>query len=708
MKKLVVWTSMLVLVFASAPSFAQNWVRGMLETSKEAARGAGRAGSKAAKGAAKAAEESAEHAAEAARNAGRSAGNAGRSGSRAAEGSGRGATHGNGNAGGNGSRVTESSGRGGSTNHGNGNAGRSAGRATEGAGRSGSTHRYQPSSNAKELAAQNRFQRVQNSVERQGVESQRSANQNVPPNGGNGAAAPRELPRYESQADLAQAVGEHYEGTGGIDAINRVTDRQVKIYRLPEDVVYAPNGGTGQILKEGTLVTYDATGLYKGQILRDAEALEAFKLIEEPTIVPERYSKVWAWQQEIRQRKGKSEIYNDVNELADDAFFPYKQDIYVKEVGRRLFDPSINSEVMVYDLPAEELLLQEPGRELLTFRRGEYFIAHKPLGGQNWLVSKENLSTQYKAVSETVTESKLTARAVKPSEEYHLDGSYQNYRGKVLRTASDQGINISAQEVNQELLFQWEERIGKSFYNDPTQLARDLYEFYEGEGEKVQSRMISSSRHGEALAFELPVDGIQFRLRRANGSPAMIELMEEGTLFTLSADGWFVLYDEAAGVGRLARYDGDILSRITLIEKLPLDRANRSLLSTPLRSVKKKSSAELYTANRNANAKALSEQQQLWRNEQWPETFDSYESLGDFLRIFNKNAAPKVQLQVSREASPSEVYYIYEFPVEGLRVNSEPPLSPTISVLLYHVKERKAMRMDREVLENPDHFKFVD
>ncbi len=296
MKKLAVWASMLVLVFASAPSFAQ--LRGAGRAAGEASRGAGRAAGEAARGASRAA-------GEAARGAERAGRNAGHSGGRAVEGAGRGTTHGNSGAGRGASATHGNSGAGRGTTHGNsgagrgasathgnsgavgeasrgnGNAGRSVGRATEGAGRSGSTHRYQPSSSGKDLAAQNRSQRVQNSVERRGVESQRSANQNVPPNGGNGAAAPRELPRYESQADIAADVAKHYEGKGGVEVVDRGTGKHVTLYELPEDVVYAKPGTEPVVLKKGTFITYDANGIYEGQLLLEPQALEAFPPVHE-------------------------------------------------------------------------------------------------------------------------------------------------------------------------------------------------------------------------------------------------------------------------------------------------------------------------------------------------------------------------------------------------------------------------------------------
>ncbi len=131
MKKLIVWVSMLVLVFTSAPSFAQ-FRRGAGRAAGEAARGASRAAGEAARGASRAA-------GEAARGAERAGRNAGHSGGRAAEGAGRSATHGNSNAGRSGSATHGNSGAGrsGEATHGNGGAGRGGSRATEGSGRAG-------------------------------------------------------------------------------------------------------------------------------------------------------------------------------------------------------------------------------------------------------------------------------------------------------------------------------------------------------------------------------------------------------------------------------------------------------------------------------------------------------------------------------------------------------------------------------------------
>ncbi len=224
MKKLLVWASMLILIFAGTPSFS-NIVEGVVkggrkalrsagETAGEAARGAERAAKQAAKGTRKTIKTSGgglfkgtghdgggvkletnttpvtSHARGGATHGNGSAGgsashgngNARNGGSRVTEGAGRSATvtHGNGNVGGNGSRATEVSGRSASAARGNNNAQRSASRGD------GSTARnvtytnvnraaaYKRNPKGKNLAARDRSQRLPISVERQGVQAQRT------------------------------------------------------------------------------------------------------------------------------------------------------------------------------------------------------------------------------------------------------------------------------------------------------------------------------------------------------------------------------------------------------------------------------------------------------------------------------------------------------------------------------------------------------
>lgn len=198
-----------------------------------------------------------------------------------------------------------------------------------------------------------------------------------------------------------------------------------------------------------------------------------------------------------------------------------------------------------------------------------------------------------------------------------------------------------------------ENPVGKAFYENQSELARDLDRFYEGKSEE------KIGPDGHVVKFyPLPVDGILYK-------PVGYQVP-----VVLSPENYFVIYDVQTKTGQIADNTPQVyelfLTRIQYEQLQNAKAAAEEMAATQHADLAGKDpilAAAAYTYNQQvyANDRAAERWEEAWYAMGLPYQFRSQKELGQALKTFHYPMGTKI-----RRKGAQEISYIFEIPVKGL------------------------------------------
>lgn len=238
-----------------------------------------------------------------------------------------------------------------------------------------------------------------------------------------------------------------------------------------------------------------------------------------------------------------------------------------------------------------------------------------------------------------------------------------------------------------------EHAVGKAFYEDQSELARDLDQFYEGKADE----WVGPDGHVVKF-YALPVDGILYK-------PVGYQVP-----VVLNPKDYFVIYDVQAHTGKIADntpqvYDG-FLTRTQYEDRQQLQaqtvKSNPAAAARPYYGVSYEYKKGLYAKDR-----ALNRWKQTWYVMGLPCTFASQQQLGQALQVFyDEGLSTKVRLKDQHSVS-----YIFEIPVRGLIYKDAHGNRHEVNgdeQVFWYLDDRQGSLINRSDFEENNLFEFVE